>query len=90
MLIDHIGMTVSNFDIGKACYLEVLAPLDVELFAENQGWVGFRKNGEADCWFSPDEKIHPLMHIAFVAESREKVGLFYQSAIEAVCHAFYQ
>ena len=81
MLIDHIGIAVSNFDVSKAFYSKVLAPLGVELIAEEHGWAGFGKNDKADFWFGPDEIIHPPMHIAFIAESREKENLFYEAAI---------
>ena len=83
MLIDHIGIAVSNFDKSKAFYSKVLASLNIELVTEVQGWAGFGKNGKAEFWFGPDKIIQPPMHIAFVAESREKVDLFYEAAIAA-------
>ncbi len=81
MLIDHIGIAVSDFDISKAFYSRVLEPLNIELVTEVQGWAGFGKDGKAEFWFGPDKIIQTPMHIAFVAESREKVNRFYEVAI---------
>jgi len=83
MIIDHIGIAITDYDKSKAFYLKALAPLDIELIAETQGWAGFGKNGKPDFWLGPDEKVQTPMHIAFLAESREKVDQFYEAAIAA-------
>ena len=83
MLIDHIGLAVSDYDRSKQFYSKVLATLEIELIAEVQGWAGFGKNGKAEFWFGIDEKAQHPMHIAFLAESREKVNQFYNAAIAA-------
>lgn len=83
MLIDHLGIAISNYDESKEFYSKVLTPLGIELIVEVQGWAGFGKNGKADFWFGPDEIIHPPMHIAFAADSRDKVDQFYEVAIAA-------
>ncbi len=83
MLIDHIGIAVSNYDISKAFYSKVLAPLDIVLLTEVEGWAGFGRDGKADFWFGPDDIVLPPMHIAFAADSREKVDRFYEVAISA-------
>lgn len=57
MFIDHIGIAVSNYDVSKAFYAKVLAPLGMELIVEVQGWAGFGRNKKADFWFGPDETI---------------------------------
>ena len=83
MLIDHIGIAVSDIEKSKAFYTTVLAPLGIKLIAEVDDWVGFGKNDKADFWFGPDDIIHPPMHIAFSAENRAKVDQFYRVAIDA-------
>ena len=83
MIIDHIGIAISDYDRSKQFYSKSLAPLNIELIAEVQGWAGFGKNGKAEFWFGPDHKIQSPMHIAFVAESREQVNQFYEAAIAA-------
>ena len=83
MIIDHIGIAISDYDQSKEFYTKVLAPLDIKLVAEDQGWAGFGKNGKPDFWFGTDKKTQSPMHIAFIAESREKVNQFYEAAIAA-------
>ena len=81
MIIDHIGIAISDYDQSKEFYTKVLAPLNIKLVVEDQGWAGFGKNGKPDFWFGTDEKIQSPMHIVFIAESREKVNQFYEAAI---------
>ncbi len=59
--------------------------MDIELIAEDQGWSGYGRRGDekAEFWFGEDEGSQYPMHIAFVAESREKVDQFYDAAIAA-------
>ena len=83
MIIDHIGIGISDYERSKQFYSTVLAPLNIELVIEAQGWAGFGKNGKAEFWFGPDNQIQNPMHIAFLAESREKVIQFYEAAIAA-------
>lgn len=83
MIIDHIGLAISNYENSKNFYQQALAPLGIELVAEFDGWAGFGKDGKPDFWFGEDEAAHQPMHIAFVAESRDQVDQFYKAAIEA-------
>lgn len=83
MLIDHIGVAISDYERSKEFYLKALAPLNIGLVVEIQGWAGFGRNGKTDFWFGPDDTVQSPMHIAFVAESREKVEQFYTAAIAA-------
>ena len=82
MIIDHIGIAVSNYDKSLDFYTKALAPLGIFLVIEIEGWAGFGNNKEkAEFWFGPDEKAHNPMHIAFLAESRKQVDEFYTAAI---------
>jgi len=83
MLIDHIGLAISDYDRSKQFYSKVLATLDIELIMEVRGWAGFGKNDKAEFWFGTDEIVQPPMHIAFSADCREKVDQFYEAAIAA-------
>ena len=83
MIIDHIGIGISDYETSKQFYSKVLAPLSIELVIEVQGWAGFGRNEKAEFWFGPDNKIQSPMHIAFRAETREEVVLFYEAAIAA-------
>jgi len=85
MIIDHIGLTVSDFAVSNAFYTACLKPLNIALIVElEEGWVGFGRNDEAGFWFGPagpDEQAQQPMHIAFVAQTRAEVDAFYASAI---------
>ncbi len=83
MLIDHIGLSVADYDVSKRFYAAVLATLDITLVVEVQGWAGFGKGEKAEFWFGPDTHTQTPMHIAFRAQSREQVDRFYKAAIAA-------
>ncbi len=83
MLIDHIGLVVSDFDRSKAFYSRCLSPLGFELVVEIEGWAGYGRNGKVELWFGPGDSAHAPMHIAFVAENRAMVDRFYQAALAA-------
>jgi len=84
MIIDHIGIAISDYEKSLAFYTKTLAPLGIFLVIEIEGWAGFGNNKEkAEFWFGPDEKSQSPMHIAFLAESRKQVDAFYAAATEA-------
>ncbi len=83
MIIDHLGIAVSNYQASKTFYTQCLAPLGIQLIMEVQGWGGFGKDGKPDFWFGEQSPAHTQMHIAFVAQNREEVDHFYQAALAA-------
>ena len=83
MIIDHIGLAVSDYDKSKQFFSRALAPLGIELVAEVQGWVGLGKGGKPELWFGVSNEKQTPMHIAFVADNREQVRAFYSAALAA-------
>ncbi|MGB1257158.1 MAG: VOC family protein [Thiolinea sp.] len=85
MLIDHIGLAVSNYEASKSFYTACLKPLNIELLVEleNEDWAGFGRGDKAEFWFGWDETVQHPMHIAFHAENRAQVDAFYQAALAA-------
>lgn len=83
MIIDHVSVAISNYEQSMHFYLQTLAPLNIGLVMEVQGWAGFGRGDKAEFWFGPDEKIHHPLHIAFVAQTREQVRQFYKAAMAA-------
>jgi len=83
MIIDHIELTISDYEKSKEFYSMALAPLNIKLIEEVEGWAGFGRNEKPDFWFGTDENIQSPMHIAFSAGSREEVNKFYEAAISA-------
>lgn len=80
-MIDHIGIGVKNYDKSKAFYTEVLKTLGYDLLMEFPKVGGFGLDGKAELWIS-EEKETAKSHIAFCADSKEKVDAFYNKAIE--------
>jgi catechol 2,3-dioxygenase-like lactoylglutathione lyase family enzyme len=83
MIIDHIVLTVSDYDSSKRFFKGALAPLGIELALEFSGSAGFGKSGKPELWVSGGEPTQRPMHIAFVAESRVQVRAFYDAALRA-------
>lgn len=82
MIIDHLGISVSDYERSKAFYLKALAPLDIGLVMEVQGNAGFGANGKPDFWIGGGARQAPV-HVAFVARGRKQVKAFYDAAIAA-------
>ena len=83
MIIDHIGLSVSDYARSKAFFAKALAPLGIMLVKEVEGWAGFGRSGVPQFWFGKGEKPQQPMHVAFAAENRAQVRAFYQAALEA-------
>ena len=83
MIIDHIGLSIADFEESKNFFSKALAPLGIELITEVQGWAGYGKDGKPELWFGVGGEARPPMHIAFVAENRNQVDQFYAEAIAA-------
>jgi catechol 2,3-dioxygenase-like lactoylglutathione lyase family enzyme len=83
MILDHLGLAVSDYPQAKAFYTAALAPLGITLVTEVQGWAGFGKGGKPEFWFGPHAEPQKPMHLAFRAETREQVRQFYEAALQA-------
>lgn len=88
MILDHVGIAVSNYEKSKQFYTRVLAPLGITAINEHDGWVGFGKNGKAEFWFGAGKETTYFSHVVFKAETKEAIELFYKIALEegAVCN----
>ncbi len=83
MILDHIGLSISDFARSKEFYTKALAPLKIGPVAEFEGYAGFGRQGKPEFWFSEGAEKQKPMHIAFSAGSREEVDAFYEAAIAA-------
>ena len=83
MIIDHIGISVSDADRSKEFYREALAPLGIEVLMEVHGYVGLGKGHKPEFWFGAGDDVGRPIHVAFVAENRAQVDAFYRAALEA-------
>jgi catechol 2,3-dioxygenase-like lactoylglutathione lyase family enzyme len=81
-MIDHTGVSVSDFARSKAWYEQALAPLGYTMIMQWETFAGFGVAPKPDFWIGlgkPTDKIH----IAFRAPSRSIVDAFYKAAIAA-------
>ncbi|MGF1490706.1 MAG: VOC family protein [Prochloraceae cyanobacterium] len=83
MIIDHVGISVSNYDRAKEFYQTVLATLGYDLIQEIKGWTGFGKDNIPQFWIGGCDRINNSTHVAFVAENKEQIEKFYHAAIDA-------
>ncbi len=88
--IDHIGLSVSDFEAAKKFYAAALAPLRMSVIMEfgkdvtgDEPVAGLGADGKPFLWISGGGKTSPHTHIAFRAESRAQVDAFYKAAIAA-------
>lgn len=88
--IDHIGLSVSDFEAAKKFYAAALAPLRIGIIMEFPASVtgdhpvaGLGADGKPFLWISGGGKTSPHTHIAIRAESRAQVDAFFNAAIAA-------
>jgi len=89
-MIDHTGVSVSDFQKSRRFYAQALAPLGyaplMELSAAQTGGrdvAGFGVAPKPDFWVSSGAANVPPMHVAFRAASRAQVDAFHKAAIAA-------
>jgi len=89
-MLDHIGLTVSDFEKSRVFYLAALAPLGVdvvmEVTPEESGGghhAGFGSQGMPYFWIGTGDKPKGGTHVAFAAETRASVDAFYRAAMTA-------
>lgn len=91
MILDHFGFGVSDYQRAKAFYSQVLAPLGITLVMEfgpeqtaGKVWAcGFGRGGKPEFWIGSDGRTTPVMHVAFLAETRTQVRAFHEAALRA-------
>ncbi len=86
-MIDHAGLSVSDFEAARKFYDAALAPLGssvltkvpIEFTGGRHIW-GYGRDRPV-FWLTEGEKQIPPVHFAFTASSRDEVDAFYAAAI---------
>ena len=88
--IDHMGLSVSDYERSKAFYVAALKPLGGGVVMEFPygtigpfAMAGLGVPGKPFFWINTGEKTAPHLHVAFRAETRDQVDEFYAAAMEA-------
>src|SRR5918995_6877246 len=66
-MIDHIGLSVADYERSKAFYRAALAPLGYGLIMEVEGAAGLGAGGKPGFWIGQGRPTAPRVHIAFAA-----------------------
>ena len=88
-MIDHAGISVSDWEKSKAFYDAAMAPLGAKLLmtvpTEYTGGarVGGYGRDKPDFWLHEGGETGPGRHYAFTANSRADVDGFYRAALAA-------
>ena len=89
--LDHVTLVVSDFTRSKEFYAKALAPLGITVLMDFGQACGFGHDkpdffiGAGPSSFQKPEQLRIITptHIAFAAQSRAEVDLFYQAALAA-------
>ena len=88
--LDHMGLSVSDFERAKAFYVAALKPLGGGVIMEFPygtvgpfAMAGLGVAGKPFFWITTGEKTTPHLHVAFRAETRDQVDEFYAAAMQA-------
>jgi catechol 2,3-dioxygenase-like lactoylglutathione lyase family enzyme len=89
-MIDHTGVTVSDFVTSKAFYEAALRPIGYALLLEFPAAVtghsdvaGFGEPPKPDFWINLGTPNRPALHVAFRVNRRALVDAFYRAALAA-------
>lgn len=89
LMIDHMGITVSDMEKSKAFYLQVLGAPGYVLCKNSPSAASFgvgEGHGKSadpggDFWISEGPPMTPRIHIAFNAASRADVDVFFAAGL---------
>jgi catechol 2,3-dioxygenase-like lactoylglutathione lyase family enzyme len=83
-MLDHVGFDVSDYDSSKAFYEKALAPLGLKLLMEPAPGIGGFGDGQKPFfWIGTRGSAQSGIHVAFEADSRERVDRFHAAALAA-------
>ena len=84
-MIDHFGINCADLNAAKAFYDAVLAPLGFTRQMDFGVAVGYGTAGHPDFWIGTFDGVGPNRetHIAFTADSAERVRAFHAAAVAA-------
>ncbi len=82
-MLDHVILTVRDFERSKAFYLAALKPLGYAIVMEFGPGAGLGVAGKPDFWIWGDGEPTAPIHVAFASPDRPTVDAFYAAALVA-------
>ena len=88
-MLDHVILTIENFERSVAFYKRALKPLGITEFVDYHGedghpdLKGYGKDGRFIFWLKEGKPDPAAVHVGFVAKSQAVVKAFYKAAIAA-------
>jgi len=88
-MLDHVILTVENFERSVAFYKQALKPLEISEFVDYKGkdghpdLKGFGKDRHFIFWLKEGKPNPDAVHVGFVAKSQAVVNAFYSAAMAA-------
>ena len=88
-MIDHVILTVSDFERSVAFYAEALKPLGITNFTNYEGHPGhpdlkgFGDGKRAFFWLKQGKPDPQAVHVGFSAKDHAEVDAFYEAAMKA-------
>lgn len=83
-IIDHVGLTITEFERSRAFYTAALGTLGIGLVTEfahdGQHLAGYGRE-RPDFWIADSQQVRSKTHVAFLARSRAEVNAFYTVAL---------
>src|SRR5687767_4313188 len=81
MVIDHMGIHVSDVSASRKFFVAALKPLGMVITMEDEGWFMIGRQGEGNIWIGAFGGVTSPIHIALAATTREQVRQFYAAAL---------
>jgi catechol 2,3-dioxygenase-like lactoylglutathione lyase family enzyme len=88
-VLDHVILTVKDFNRSVAFYVKALKPLGITNFTDYKGHdghpdlKGFGDGESAFFWLKEGRPDPESVHVGFVAKDRAEIDGFYKAALKA-------
>ncbi len=89
-MLDHVGISVSDYHKSRAFYVDALLPLGIDVVMDvtpeqtgGYAGAGFGTNTKPSFWIGTGETRGGGTHVAFTAATRKDVDRFYAAALAA-------
>jgi catechol 2,3-dioxygenase-like lactoylglutathione lyase family enzyme len=85
MVLDHVGLNVSDYEASKRFFEQTLAPLGyrVVLDMPQFGGAGFGTDDKPEFWIAARDPRGTGTHVSFVASDRATVDAFHAAGLDA-------